>query len=105
MRGMWVGLMFLWVLLMAGWIVLISHRASAFDGTPTEAQYGPPIRYPDPRDWGPDERARRMPPPRGGYDLPPHVRDCIAYGRCAGSRPRMPPFPGPPDRYDLYEGE
>lgn len=75
----------------------------AFNGTPTEAQYGPPIRYPDPRDWGPDERARRMPPPRGGY---PIVRDpCIASGDCGPRRPRMPPFPGPPDRYDLYEGE
>jgi len=73
----------------------------AFDGKPMETQYGPPIRYPDPRDWGPDERARRMPPPRRGYDLPP----CIVSGECSGPRPRMPPFPGPPGRYDLYEGE
>ncbi len=75
-------------------------EADAFNGTPTLAQYGPPIRYPDPRDWGPEERERRLPPPRGGY---PIVRDpCIAYGQCSPRRPRMPPFP---DRYDLYEDE
>ena len=63
--------------------------------TPAIAQYGPPIRYPDPRDWGPDERARRIPPPRGGY---PIVRDpCIQFGDCAGP-PRIPPF-GYPPRY------
>jgi len=79
----------------------------AFDGKPMETQYGPPYGggpyRPDPRDWGPDERARRMPPPRGGY---PIIRDpCIAYGDCAGRRPPMPPFPGPPGRYDLYGDE
>jgi len=76
----------------------------AFNGKPTEAQYGPPYGggpyRPDPRDWGPEERERRLPPPRGGY---PIVRDpCIAYGQCGPRRPRMPPFP---NRYDLYEDE
>ena len=47
---------------------------------------GGPYR-PNPRDWGPDERARRIPPPRGGYDIPP----CIRTGECSGP-PRMPPF-------------
>ncbi len=80
--------------------IALAGQASPFSGTTTDVQYGPPIRYPDPRDWGPEERARRMPPPRGGY---PIVRDpCIAYGQCAPRRPRMPPFP---DRYDLYEDE
>src|SRR5882724_5439894 len=78
----------------------LAGQASPFNGKPVEAQYGPPIRYPDPRDWGPEERERRLPPPRSGY---PIVRDpCIAYGQCGSRRPRMPPFP---DRYDLYEDE
>lgn len=78
---------------------LATTPTSAFNGTYTPTQYGPPIRYPDPRDWGPEERERRMPAPRSGY---PIVRDpCIAYGDCRRS-PRMPPFP---ERYDLYEGE
>ena len=69
--------------------------------SPAFAQYGPPIRYPDPRDWGPDERARRIPPPRGGY---PILEDrCIAYGVCAKPRPRLPPFILPPRFED--EGE
>lgn len=76
----------------------------AFDGTPTLTQYGPPYGggpyRPDPREWGPEERSRRFPPPRSGY---PIVRDpCIAYGDCSGRRPQMPPFP---DRYDLFDGE
>ena len=79
-------------------LTLLATPAYAFNGTLTPAQYGPPIRYPDPRDWGPDERSRRIPPPPRGYDIPP----CIAYGQCSSRRPRMPPFP---DRYDLYEDE
>ena len=79
-------------------LALATHRAPAFDGTPTPTQYGPPIRYPDPRDWGQEERSRRLPPPRRGYDIPP----CIRYGDCGPRRPQMPPFP---DRYDLYKGE
>lgn len=82
-------------------LALLATPAHAFNGTYTEAQYGPPIRYPDPRDWGPGERARRLPPPRGGYPI--EQDPCIAYGRCAG-RPQMPPFRYP-DRYDLYEDE
>ena len=81
-------------------LAILATPAQAFNGTPTDVQYGPPIRYPDPRDWGPDERERRLPSPRGGY---PIARDpCIAYGQCNPRRPRMPPFP---DRYDLYEDE
>ena len=80
-------------------LAILATPAHAFNGTLT-VQYGPPIRYPNPRDWGPDEHDRRLPPPRGGY---PIVRDpCIAYGQCGPRRPRMPPFP---DRYDLYEDE
>ena len=75
---------------------LATAPTNAFNGTP--AQYGPPIRYPDPRDWGPEERERRLPPPRRGYDIPP----CIRYGQCGPRGPRMPPFP---ERYDLYEDE
>lgn len=84
--------------------IALAGQASPFSGKPVEAQYGPPYGggpyRPDPRDLGPDERDRRLPPPRGGY---PIVRDpCIAHGQCNPRRPRMPPFP---DRYDLYEDE
>jgi hypothetical protein len=73
--------------------------------TPVQAQGYPPYGggpfRPDPNDWGPDERARRIPPPRGGY---PILEDrCIAYGVCAKPRPRIPPFVLPP-RYE-DEGE
>jgi len=82
-------------------LALLAMPVQAFDGTPTPTQFGPygggPYR-PDPRDWGPEERSRRLPPPRRGWDIPP----CIRYGDCGPRRPQMPPFP---DRYDLYEGE
>jgi len=74
--------------------------------TPASAQGYPPYgggpMRPDPRDWGPDERERRLPPPRGGY---PILNDpCIAYGRCAKPRPRLPPFVLPPRYEDEGDG-
>ena len=65
---------------------------------PAKAQYYPPYgNGPDPREWGPDEQRRYMPPwPRRG----PQVIPCIFEGDCRGPRYHrgegpypLPPFP------------
>ena len=64
---------------------------------------GPPMWNQDPRDWGVEERQRRLPPRR---EYGPPMPGCIQFGTCRRSPPAeygMPPFPGRPDRYDLYE--
>jgi hypothetical protein len=62
----------------------------------TQVQYWPYGNGPDRREWGPEERERRIPPwpYRNPYDNP-----CIRYGRCGPSYdrpPPMPPFPRDP---------
>lgn len=67
-----------------------------------QAQYGWPS-YPDPREWGPEEQERRLPPPR---PRGPQVVPCIYYGDCRAPRQQFnrPRFQYP-RYYDLYEGE
>jgi len=82
-------------------IVLLASTACA------HAQYYPPYGggpyRPDPREWGPEERERRMPP--WPYRNPRN-NPCIAYGECWGPQgppPPMPPFTVPRDRYEEYD--
>jgi hypothetical protein len=67
---------------------------------PAYAQYGgPPMWDRNYRDWGWQERERRLPEPRR---YGPQMEPCIYYGDCRGPRPvyRMPPFRYPPPRYE-----
>jgi hypothetical protein len=59
--------------------------------------------WPDPREWGPEEQERRLPPPR---PRGPQVVPCIYYGDCKAPRQQYqrPRFQYP-RYYDLYEGE
>lgn len=84
--------------------LLLSAPAKAFDGLPAqEVQYGGPPMWD--RNWRNPEYQRPQgnpfPPPRRWG---PQVGPCIYYGDCQGPRPeyRVPRFPGPVDRYDLY---
>ncbi len=103
---LWFVWIFFWITIALVLAVLwISSVAQAFDGIP--AQYG----YPGPPMWdrgrNPEydrERPPFPPPRRWG----PQGEPCIYRGDCRGPRPDNPPygmprFPGPPDRYDMYE--
>lgn len=71
-------------------------------GLSAQAQYGgPPMWSRDQRDWGPNERERRLPPPR---HYGPQMEPCIYNGDCRGPRyrvprPRYPERDGPGDEW------
>jgi len=61
---------------------------------------GPPMWDRDYRDWGVEERQRRLPPPR---EYGPPMPGCIQFGNCRRSPPPeygLPPFRYPPPRFD-----
>ena len=63
-----------------------------------------PLR-PDPREWGPEEQQRRMPPWPPHRSWGPQGPPCILYGDCRGpkyeERYQAPPYRYPrPDRYE-----
>jgi len=78
-----------YALALAAFVVLIA---------PAKAQPYPPYGPgPDPREWGPEEQERYMPPwPRRG----PQVDPCIYRGDCRQPRYRSGegPYPMPPNR-------
>lgn len=61
-------------------VLLIMAAAFAIALSTADAQYGRPYVYPDPREWGPEEQQRRMPPmPR--MEERPRYDDQERYGR------------------------
>jgi len=72
-------------------------------------QLAMPIQYGGPPMWdrGPNPEYRRERPLPEPRRYGPQMEPCIYRGDCRGPRPdyRMPRYPGPPDRYDMYDDE
>lgn len=80
-----------------GLMLIVVGLFYLFGTIPAAAQYGgPPMWDRNPERWGPQERERRLPPPR---PYGPQMGPCIYHGDCRGPRNREfndpRPYPGP----------